>query len=271
MQQIAPPESRAANSQTHDAFYSYYARESLRPETIVRFEAQKTALLSLSGKDESRPLSVADIGCGAGTSSAVWSNAGHLAFGIDINRPLVELAATRAKEAKAPQRFMVGSAEQLPWRDAAFDICLAPELLEHVPDWRSCLDEIARILKPGGIVYLSTTNTLCPQQHEFNLPLYSWYPGPLKRHYEHLAKTTRPELANYATYPAVNWFNFYSLKNILRGYGFDRFWDRFDIAAQNASAGRKHQLLKLIRANGLGRLAGYVLKGGTQIVAQKAK
>ncbi len=62
-------------------------------------------------------------------------------------------------------------------------------------------------MRPGGVLYLTTTSCLCPSQMEFRLPLYSWYPGFLKRRYERLAKTTRPELANFAIYPAVHWFS----------------------------------------------------------------
>ena len=58
----------------------------------------------------------------------------------------------------------------------------------------------------------------------------AWYPGFLKRRYERLSVTTRPELANYATYPAVNWFSIYSLGRSLRDRGFGAVFDRFDIA-----------------------------------------
>jgi 2-polyprenyl-3-methyl-5-hydroxy-6-metoxy-1,4-benzoquinol methylase len=100
-------------------------------------------------------------------------------------------------------------------------VCLLPELLEHVVEWMACLKETARILRPGGVLFLSTTNKLCPSQQEFSLPLYSWYPRPLKRHFEKLAVTKRPELENFARYPAVNWFSFYSLRSELSRLGFD--------------------------------------------------
>src|SRR5262249_52902868 len=121
------------------------------------------------------------------------------------------------------------SATDLPLSDASVDVCVMLELLEHVRDWKSCIDECTRVLRPGGALYLSTSNRLCPKQQEYNLPLYSWYPAVLKRRYETLAVTTRPQIANFATYPAVHWFSFYSLKAALQQRGFVGFYDRFDL------------------------------------------
>jgi 2-polyprenyl-6-hydroxyphenyl methylase/3-demethylubiquinone-9 3-methyltransferase len=107
-----------------------------------------------------------------------------------------------------------------------------------VADWRRCLAEGTRILRPGGVMYLSTTNRLCPVQQEFNLPMYSWYPSSLKRHYERLAVTTRPELANHATYPAVNWFSYGDLSAHLANLGFDCL-DRFQTTPPQSGALRR--------------------------------
>jgi SAM-dependent methyltransferase len=130
-----------------------------------------------------------------------------------------------------------------------------PEVLEHVADWRSCLSEAVRVLRPGGLLYLSTTNRLCPVQQEFDLPLYSWYPGPLKRRYERLSVTTRPELVNHAKYPAVNWFDFYSLSRASELQGLVCL-DRFDVAALGAHSGLgKFVLTAVTRAMPLRLLA----------------
>jgi SAM-dependent methyltransferase len=142
-----------------------------------------------------------------------------------------------------------------------------PELLEHVVDWQSCLKECDRVLRPNGLLYLSTSNKLCPSQQEFDLPLYSWYPGFLKRRYERLAVTTRPELVNHATYPAVNWFSFYSLRTYLRNLGFDCM-DRFDAAALHRS-GVVKPVLAAIRHIPLLRFFGHVATPYTVLIAIK--
>ena len=141
--------------------------------------------------------------------------------GIDVNGPLIELARKRAEESGILAQYWLGSATALPWEDRSMDVCLVPELLEHVPEWRACLNECARILRPGGVLFLTTTNKLSPIQEEFNLPLYSWYPASLKRYCVRLATTTHPRIAGYATYPAVNWFTFSQLKSELKARGFE--------------------------------------------------
>jgi SAM-dependent methyltransferase len=174
------------------------------------------------------PLDVVDVGCGAGTLSMIWAESGHRAHGLDANRRLLELGRQRAVERRLEVDFRIGSAVEVPWRDESMDVCLALGFLEHVAAWEACLDELVRVLRPGGVLFLSTTNKLCPAQQEFNLPLYSWYPGPLKRRYERLASSSRPELANHAAYPAVNWFTFYGLRDALAERGC-RSLDRFDL------------------------------------------
>lgn len=226
-QHLAHQQGPAWDHSSHDNFYEYYEEQSLAEHTLERFRAiQKTVLLALPRDRRLERLAVADIGCGAGTQAMAWAELGHEVRGLDINAPLLELARKRAAQRGLNAQFEVGSATELPWPDRSFDVVLVPELLEHVAPWRECLNEFARVLRRGGILYISTSNKLCPVQQEFSLPLYSWYPGFLKRHYEQLAVTTRPEIAGYAKYPAVNWFSFFSLQRYLRPLGFvcqDRF------------------------------------------------
>jgi SAM-dependent methyltransferase len=232
-----------------------------------RFVAIHTALERLMARPAGA-LHVADIGCGAGTQCRIWAERGHHAHGVDVNKALIALARKRAAEAALAIDYEVACATALPWPDLSMDLCLLPDLLQHVADWRACLAEAVRVLKPGGVLYISTSNMLCPVQHEFDLPFYSWYPGFLKRHYEDLATTTRPELAGYASHPAVNWFTWYGLRQHLGNRGL-ACMDRFDMADAAALGAGARLLVALVRAVPLARFCAHVATPYTVLLALK--
>lgn len=255
---------------THEKFFKFYERESLSPETLERFRAVRQTLLRVfEASAQCRSLDILDIGCGAGTQAFFWSREGHRYHGIDINEPLVQLARRRAAEQGIKAQFDVGSATELPYDKESADICLLPELLEHVADWRGCLNEAIRVLRPGGLLYINTSNKLCPMQQEFNLPFYSWYPHRIKRYFEHRAVTDRPELANYAKYPAVNWFSVYGLRNYLEPRGF-QCMDRFDLIDASGKGALANLLLLLLRTLPPLRLLGHIATPYTLLVARKS-
>jgi 2-polyprenyl-3-methyl-5-hydroxy-6-metoxy-1,4-benzoquinol methylase len=254
---------------SHEEFLRYYEKESISPNTVLRFRTIRDTILRLHPElIKRRPCRVADIGCGAGTQSRLWAELGCEVHGLDVNEPLLDVARMRAGENGYAIDFVLGSAVSLPWPDEYVDVCLAVELLEHVADWKSCLEEFSRIVRPGGVLFLSTTNVLCPIQQEFNLPLYSWYPAPLKRYCEKLAKTTRPQLANYAKYPAENWFTFYQLRDFLSRRGFESI-DRFDMIDASRKGMVANAILKTIRAGAPFRWLAHVATEGASLLAVK--
>jgi 2-polyprenyl-3-methyl-5-hydroxy-6-metoxy-1,4-benzoquinol methylase len=255
------------NTDAHPGFYSYYEEQSDGEPARRRFLAILKALMAAMGQP-TEPLNVADIGCGAGTQSRLWAEHGHQVFGVDINKALVMLARNRARESGLDISFEVASATALPWPDRSMDLCIVPELLEHVANWRGCIAEFVRVLRPGGALYLSTSNKLCPLQEEFTLPLYSWYPAFVKRRCEELARTTHPELANYATYPAVNWFTYYGLRKQLRLHGLSCM-DRFDLAAGGSRGRLGRAAIELVRRLPPLRFCAHVATPYTVLLAFK--
>lgn len=254
-----------------DPFADYYAQASLSAATIARFRSTQEAILRVrrSMRLDCEHLDVADIGCGAATQCIMWANQGHRVCGMDVNEPLIQIGRQRVAEEKLQVRLDVGTATQLPWDSQSFDVCLLPELLEHVPDWRSCLKEAARVLRPNGILYISTTSRLCPFQSEFDLPLYSWYPAPLKRYCERLAVTTHPEWVNHAQYPAVNWFDYYSLRRASELQGF-LCLDRFDAVALSDKTGVARLALNLVQGSGIVRWLAHLATPYTMIFAVRS-
>lgn len=91
---------------------------------------------------------VIDVGCGDGRHVAEAARRGCFAVGVDYDA--AELAAARARLGASPADLVVGDATHLPFRDAAFDAVICTETLEHLPDDKSAIGEIARLLRPGG-------------------------------------------------------------------------------------------------------------------------
>lgn len=265
-------DSERFDTSTHDQFFQYYQEKSQSPETITRFQRLVELILrAMKAAAGEGPFRIADVGGGAGTLARLFARRGHDVTCVDLSKDLLEVGRSRAEAEGLTMEFINCSATKTPISDASLDICVIPELLEHVAEWRECLDEAGRMVRPGGLLYLSTTNKLCPVQEEFTLPLYSWYPGFLKRRYERLAVTTRPELANYAKYPAVNWFTFYSLRKELVARGFSRFLDRVDMIEILDPGSTKASVAKLLRRIPFGRFAFQFVTDGSYMIAFKDK
>ena len=73
--------------------------------------------------------------------------------------------------------------EQLPFEPASFDIVLSNHVIEHVQNQQLHLDEVLRVLKPGGILYLATPNRYWITDPHYRLPFINWLPRPLATQY----------------------------------------------------------------------------------------
>ncbi len=119
-------------------------------------------------------LTVADIACGTGYGSAFLGKAGGAAqvIGIDISSEAIAYATIRHGQKNV--RFECRDACDTNLPSATFDAIVSFETIEHVPDDRMLIDEFARILKPNGILMISTPNqwplTIAPYHvREYNL------------------------------------------------------------------------------------------------------
>jgi 2-polyprenyl-3-methyl-5-hydroxy-6-metoxy-1,4-benzoquinol methylase len=96
---------------------------------------------------------VLDVGCGEGRFTAALAGAGSLTVGIDV----AEEPLRRARLAH-PDLDLRLVAPHGPWglADASFDFVWAGETIEHVADTAGWLSEVRRVLRPGGLLLLST-------------------------------------------------------------------------------------------------------------------
>ena len=106
-----------------------------------------------------RDAAVLDVGCGGGLLSEALAQAGAKVTAIDLAPNLLKVARLHGLESgiKVDYREMPVEtlAEQAP---ASFDAITCMEMLEHVPEPASIIDACAKLLKPGGRLFLSTLN-----------------------------------------------------------------------------------------------------------------
>ena len=94
-----------------------------------------------------------DLACGTGDLAFAVATRGARAIGLDITHRMVQLAHLRAAAVPSVQpnlKFLTGDMTTLPFRAAAFDLVTTGYGLRNVPDLDTAIDEIARVLKPGG-------------------------------------------------------------------------------------------------------------------------
>jgi SAM-dependent methyltransferase len=103
-----------------------------------------------------QPASVLDAGCGSGYGSAELAKTGASVTGADISGE----AVAYAREHFGPLgiRFVEAPCESLPFEPETFDLITAFEVIEHLERWRELLAEANRVLKPGGLLLVSTPN-----------------------------------------------------------------------------------------------------------------
>ncbi|HOL70666.1 MAG TPA: methyltransferase domain-containing protein [Bryobacteraceae bacterium] len=99
---------------------------------------------------------VLDAGCGSGYGTAELAKMAAHAVGMDISAEAVGYAR---EHYTAPNlEFFQASCTALPVRTGSVEIAVAFEVIEHLEDWRSLLDELRRVLAPGGLLIISTPN-----------------------------------------------------------------------------------------------------------------
>ena len=97
---------------------------------------------------------VLDIACGEGYGSHLLAETAEMVQGVDIDESIIAKAKT--KYAGKNLGFVAGSVEKIPFDPANFDVVVSFETLEHITAHDSMLAEIKRVLKPGGILLIST-------------------------------------------------------------------------------------------------------------------
>ncbi len=119
------------------------------PNPAIRYTESKRVSIMLRELDGQER--VADIGCGEGYVLGKINSKELVGFDIS------ETALKRASSVKRA-KLVKGNAEELPFSDSYFDAVLCSETLEHTQHPRKVLEELSRVVKPGGKLVVSVPN-----------------------------------------------------------------------------------------------------------------
>ena len=112
------------------------------------------------GKGSFKEQEILEIGCGGGLICKELAERGAITIGVDPSKEALESARVYTEKADVGQSasFLQAYAEHLPYADGSFSVIVCLDTLEHVRDLRATIQEIARVLAPGGIFIFDTIN-----------------------------------------------------------------------------------------------------------------
>jgi SAM-dependent methyltransferase len=126
--------------------------------SMNRYEVNKRLRLvfdGILGSRDLRNVSLLDAGCGTGLFSLEACRRGASVTSMDVGEGLLAMVAEKCDSTR-----VVGDLQALPFDDDSFQIVLCTEVIEHVQDPLGAIGELARVLRPGGTLILTTPNRI---------------------------------------------------------------------------------------------------------------
>ena len=146
-----------------------------------------------------------DLGCGIGVIANHLGSQGARVVGMELDWALIR---------QTPPRFsrVQGDALWLPFGDATFDLVICAQVYEHVGHTGQLINQIDRVLKPGGICFFSGPNRLWPYEYHYQAWLIHWLPERWLR--------KALSLLNRGHLPRVTLYSYWQLR---------RLWEHLEI------------------------------------------
>lgn len=151
----APPGRHRATIGRSIALFQAFRAEQTDPDRFYGLLARDT-VAQLGSYAPLLDATVVDVGGGSGYFTRRFESVGARCVCVDCD------AGEMAAHGPPPPGSVLGSALALPFADGTVDVCFSSNVLEHVPQpWRMA-EEMVRVTRPGGLVFLSFTNWLSP-------------------------------------------------------------------------------------------------------------
>ncbi len=116
----------------------------------------------------SQHCTVLDVACGEGYGAAMVAKTAYKVVGVDLSADVIQHAKNNYGHHTNLQ-FVTASCECLPFSDASFDFAISFETIEHIEQQKEFISELARVLRPDGMLILSSPNKrLYSDAHDYH-------------------------------------------------------------------------------------------------------
>jgi 2-polyprenyl-3-methyl-5-hydroxy-6-metoxy-1,4-benzoquinol methylase len=144
---------------------------------------------------------ILEVGAGSALISHELAKLDNYVVSVDINDKIYKEANLRYNIQEDAQ-FLIADGRELSFKAKSFDIIICNQVIEHVPikDHRNFITEMNRILKSGGLLYISTPNKFWFIEPHAKLPFLSYMPKSLADKYIKFARGEEEYDINLLTY-----------------------------------------------------------------------
>ncbi len=139
---------------------------------------------NLTGVNQPKVL---NIGCGSGMNHRclIAELDSPEIYGLDVDREAIKIC--KAYNPTHSDKIEAYDGRSIPFEDQSFDAVICETVIEHVEDQKHFVEEIYRILRTGGLLYITTANKLWPIEPHYRLFGLSWLPKSIAAIYMRLA------------------------------------------------------------------------------------
>ncbi len=88
----------------------------------------------------------------------MMSRDAKLVYGVDVDKETIEYAQQNYSSKNI--QYLLGNGESIPLKDGSIDVVVSYETIEHIKDYVKFMEEVKRVLKPDGLLLLSTPNDI---------------------------------------------------------------------------------------------------------------
>jgi ubiquinone/menaquinone biosynthesis C-methylase UbiE len=167
--------------------------------------------------------SILDLGSGRGKFLVDLAKRKIRSVGLELNKDYIEMSLDLAKRNGVKIDINQGVGENLPFDNQTFNFVNMSEVIEHVDDPEAVMSEVCRVLKSGGLAYVSSPNRFGIKDPHYHLYFINWLPREFSGFFVWLSGKSKDDSKNKGLQKLseMHYYTFQGAKEFFDKNGFD--------------------------------------------------